>query len=567
VDGSISPSGYPIMRDGNLYTLTADVYGSLSVERGNIVIDGAGHAIRAEENRWSPWGVTIYDRNNVTLTNIKISGFGNGVSMHSSIDNSLGCTNCVISNNEITQVVFSSGYGLWVDGTNNVISGNRITSESGPAVILGTGSGNVLSNNTISDSALGISFMFSSAILRDNRLNNNGDAFDFLYYTNPVEDIDASNMVDGMPVCYWVNQRSKTVPSYSGYVLLVNCTDITVQGLSITTNPEGAKYNSNGIKLINTLDSVVAGNLLTVGSGIKVLSSRGYSKNITITRNILSTGIMVLGNNISVVGNSLETKGIYLGSNSLIAWNNLTSCDRGINLQGVNNKILQNNIADCDTAIWIFEGSNNIIYHNNFINNKQQVYEQHYDATQWPPNVYRYSMNNIWDDGYPTGGNYWSNYTGRDDNGDGIGDTPHMVYENYTDQYPLMAPVSVYQKNLIDANAPSITIQSPENRTYNTTSLDLNFAVNKPTIWMGYSLDGDENVTVIGNTTLAGLSAGLHNVTVYAKDEFGNIGASETVVFTVAEEPFPVAPVAAASVATIAVVGAGLVVYFKKRRH
>jgi hypothetical protein len=70
---------------------------------------------------------------------------------------------------------------------------------------------------------------------------------------------------------------------------------------------------------------------------------------------------------------------------------------------------------------------------------------------------------------------------------------------------------------------------------------------------------------VTGNITLTGLSAGLHNVTVYAKDEFGNTGASETVSFNVAEEPFPVVPVAAASVATIAV-GLGLLVYFTKKR-
>jgi hypothetical protein len=55
-------------------------------------------------------------------------------------------------------------------------------------------------------------------------------------------------------------------------------------------------------------------------------------------------------------------------------------------------------------------------------------------------------------------------------------------------------------------------------------------------------------------------------VTVYVWDAAGNVGSSETIVFTVAElEHFPAAPVAAASAATVAVVGAGLLVYFKKR--
>jgi hypothetical protein len=82
---------------------------------------------------------------------------------------------------------------------------------------------------------------------------------------------------------------------------------------------------------------------------------------------------------------------------------------------------------------------------------------------------------------------------------------------------------------------------------------------------MSYSLDGQDNVTIAGNTTLSGLPNGNHNVTVYATDKAGNV-ASETISFSV-EAPFPVVPVAAASVATIAVVGAGLLVYFKKRRH
>ena len=87
---------------------------------------------------------------------------------------------------------------------------------------------------------------------------------------------------------------------------------------------------------------------------------------------------------------------------------------------------------------------------------------------------------------------------------------------------------------------------------------------------MSYSLDGQDNLTVTGNITLSGLSNGLHNVTVYVKDEFENMGASEIVHFTIFHEPpepFPAAPVAAASVATFAVVGVGLLVYFKKRKR
>jgi hypothetical protein len=114
---------------------------------------------------------------------------------------------------------------------------------------------------------------------------------------------------------------------------------------------------------------------------------------------------------------------------------------------------------------------------------------------------------------------------------------------------------------------PTIRVVSPENKTYTAGNVSLAFTVNKPAAWIGYSLDGQDNVTVTENTTLSGLSSGLHNITVYARDEFENTGASDTICFSVAEEPFPVAPVAAASVATAVVVGTGLLVYFKKRKH
>ena len=116
----------------------------------------------------------------------------------------------------------------------------------------------------------------------------------------------------------------------------------------------------------------------------------------------------------------------------------------------------------------------------------------------------------------------------------------------------------------IDTTPPVISALSVQNKTYSTSDVPLNVTVNEPVSQIIYSLDGQENVTVAGNTTMAGLSVGVHNVTVYAWDTAGNVGASETIAFTVT--PFPTVPVAAASVASIAVVIAGLLVYFKKRK-
>ncbi|MBN1358035.1 hypothetical protein JW988_04615 [Candidatus Bathyarchaeota archaeon] len=120
----------------------------------------------------------------------------------------------------------------------------------------------------------------------------------------------------------------------------------------------------------------------------------------------------------------------------------------------------------------------------------------------------------------------------------------------------------------VDITAPIVSILSIENRTYETSDIPLNFTINESATQVSYSLDGLDNVTIAGNTTLAGLSAGVHNVTVYAWDIAGHIGASEIITFTTVEpETFPVVPVAAASVGSIIIVAAALLVYFKKRKH
>lgn len=88
-------------------------------------------------------------------------------------------------------------------------------------------------------------------------------------------------------------------------------------------------------------------------------------------------------------------------------------------------------------------------------------------------------------------------------------------------------------------SAVGITILSPQNQTYNTYSLPLNFTLNRAAAWVGYSLDGQENVTTMGNTTLAGVTYGLHTLTIYANDTEGNTDTSEAIIFNVVPSPTP----------------------------
>jgi hypothetical protein len=115
----------------------------------------------------------------------------------------------------------------------------------------------------------------------------------------------------------------------------------------------------------------------------------------------------------------------------------------------------------------------------------------------------------------------------------------------------------------VDATPPAMLVMPVENKTYDASGIPLNFSLNEPTSQISYSVDGQENVTITGNTTLTNLPYGKHRVTIYATDEAGNTGASETVWFSV--EPSTTTLIATASVASIAIIIVGLLLYFKKR--
>ena len=122
-------------------------------------------------------------------------------------------------------------------------------------------------------------------------------------------------------------------------------------------------------------------------------------------------------------------------------------------------------------------------------------------------------------------------------------------------------------------SAPPIIVNLPvENQAYNTTDIPLNFTVDKSISQDSYSLDGKGNVTIVGNSTLTNLSVGEHNVTVYVRDDTGNVGASQAVNFTVVNtstailqtsEPFPTILVIGAFVASLVAVALTISVYVK----
>jgi parallel beta-helix repeat protein len=319
-----------------------------------------------------------------------------------------------------------------------------------------------------------------------------------------------------------------------GIVALINVSNVTVKNFIILHS----EYKKTiGISLTDASNAIVANNTITGFDSIQAWNGGTY------------TGIYVAG-----------------GNSNTIAQNNLMNNLHGMEfLSSSYNLIVENNIMSGKTngngglyttgIYFAGRASNNTVYYNNFVNSTYLVKVS--DSI------------NVWDDGYL--GNYWSNYKTKHPNAIQIDDSgtyniPYTVDVQNVDRHPLTQPFS--SEFYVAKIQPKISILSPVNQEFNESSVPLAFTVNKLSAWMSYSLDGQDNVTVAGNVTLSGLSNGLHNITVYAEDTFGNEGASETITFNVdVPEPFPVVPVAAVSVATAAVVGIGLLVYFKKRKR
>ena len=110
---------------------------------------------------------------------------------------------------------------------------------------------------------------------------------------------------------------------------------------------------------------------------------------------------------------------------------------------------------------------------------------------------------------------------------------------------------------------PVITISSPKGKTYETSDVPLVVVVNKPLSWIAYSLDGQPEVTITGNTTLSGLALGTHNLTVTAQDTRGLVGSSGTIQFDIAAR-FPTEFVAI-GIALVAVVIVVFLAYVKRQ--
>ena len=515
-DGSVSSSTnatVPIQQDGNMYTFTGDlVVTSFVVERSDITIDGAGFSLAGEGDR----GIDLSFMSRVTIKNVQLIG--------------------------------SFYYGIYLMESSDItLTGNTITNNA-RGISLYLSAQNTISGNTLTNNQIGVELISSpDNVFRDNSL---GNSYNFAVHGDElshfINDVDVSNTINDKKVYYLVNKNNLVISPDThpdvGFLALVGCTNITVRNLELSNNGQG-------LVMAFTTGSTIAQNTIINNNYNGILLFR-------------SSGNIVASNQIT--GNYRGIQFSNASNRNSISANNISDNKNGLFLfDSSANAISANNITDSNTGIGFRASSSNRILSNYFVNNEEQVYDYYVGNSSIAPSL------NLWSI-YQIGGNYWSDYTGvdvksgsnQDEVGsDGIGDTPYIIYASNKDDFPLMP----------FGSPPGISIVSPENKTYSTTDIPLDFKVSETTSWIKYSLDGQTNATITGSTTLSELAEGVHTITVYAQDTDGLTGTSETIYFTISQgaepaqsESFPITWIAA--IIGAAVVGVVLVYFLKIKK-
>jgi parallel beta-helix repeat protein len=494
-DGSIDPPDAPIVTYDNItYMLTDNIVSEadgIIVERDNIVIDGNGFTL---EGSGAYSGIAISGRYNVTIKNVNIKNFDNGIMLSY-------CSNNNIIGNNITA---NNPYGIWLLGSsNNSIFRNNITNNYVGVWLSSSSNNNIIGNNITANFWAGIDLSHSSnnnAIVGNIFVNNGLNVWDS--YQNVVK----NNNVNGRPLVYLEGIADYTITD-AGQIILVKCKNITAKGLNLSRTSIGIQlletnncfiaecniandvagiwldHSSNntisrnnitanwlGIELENSLYNSIHGNNITANQWIGIDLGYSSSNNSIIGNNITNTSWIVIhlsySSNNDLIGNNISNNGycieLYYSSNNTITQNHITNNNIGIWLEySSNNSIIGNNITNNMNGALLNYSSDNYIFHNNFVNNAWRILS--FDSI------------NVWDDGYPSGGNYWSDYPEVDyysgpnqdlPGSDGICDAPYVISTDNLDRYPLMRP---WGSNYVwvDANKNLVNDEGD----YNTTSI------------------------------------------------------------------------------------------------
>jgi parallel beta-helix repeat protein len=349
-------------------------------DKDTTIINGGDsyNVVWVKINKVNITGFTIREGSN----GIEIESNYNTISNTTTISNGYGielkeARYNTIKGNVIISNRFNGIYGDWISDY-NVITGNIISDNKYNGITLLESSYNTIKGNNISNNRYaGIYLCWPSG---DNTILDNS------FFNNGLEigglygNIVNNNTVNGKPLIFLEDESNMVLPE-AGQIILIDCDNITIKHQDLSKA-------SVGLTLIKTDNCLVSNNIISSNS-LEGIFLRGFSNKIT---------------------------------------ENTISCNRyGIQFLGSGNTIIVNTISNNSCGIYAtYNSYNNTIYHNNFVNNTMNAADE---------------RNNTWDNGYPSGGNFWDDYNGTDEDEDDIGDTPYPIPGgDNEDRFPLMEP-------------------------------------------------------------------------------------------------------------------------------
>jgi parallel beta-helix repeat protein len=287
------------------------------------------------------------------------------------------------------------------------------------------------------------SFSFSSAQLMERSVAMNSSQILYVGGSGPGNFSKIQDAVDNASDGDTVFVYDDSAPYYESIII-----NVSIHLLGENRNTTSIEGGNHAISIVVDGVTVSGFRISNVGDfwnccGFYVISEGNNISDNNIINNLRMNGIFLAGASYNTISGNLIENNRFHGIRMEYASHNIILNNVIVNNRGYGiylNEVQDTTIVGNTVRQSFFDGLmlggycvNNIIHHNNFIDNPGNAY----DVT-----------GNIWDDG--SSGNYWSDYTGSDSDGDGIGDTPYLIPGNVSqDRFPLMEP---FENHAIDVD-------------------------------------------------------------------------------------------------------------------
>ena len=335
----------------------------------------------------------------------------------------------------------------------------EITTYLGYGIRVHSSSNCTVFGNSIMDNYAGLSLGSCSGIaVYGNSLIRNfegiiaGDLVDSTFFNNTVSETIAGELYGvgiSLRASSHVNVTGNSVSSKAFGINLWNSSQNSVTENQLDSNAGW------GIDLHSSPGNSVSKNKISHSNGLDGVRLMFSSGNL-LTKNKISycehSGILLWYDsyNNTIVDNSIQRSGyqgwghghgveVLFSSGNVFANNSIIGNNHGIIvIEAYENVFTENLVYSNPLGMQIRYATGNRVYHNSFFDN-------------WGTQGSDETGGNSWDDGYPSGGNYWSEYTGPDDfsgqyqnvtGRDGMVDSPYAIQGYEEDAYPLTKPYS-----------------------------------------------------------------------------------------------------------------------------